>query len=39
VLSARGLYVVEVELLLFLSFWAYALWPRRRAVRLSHQSR
>jgi inner membrane protein len=32
-LSARGLYVVGVELLLFLPFWAYALWPRRRAVR------
>jgi len=32
-LSARGLYVVTVELLLFLPFWAYALWPRRRAVR------
>lgn len=30
-LSARGLYVVMVELLLFLPFWAYALWPRRRA--------
>lgn len=30
-LSARGLYVVTVELLLFLPFWAYALWPRRRA--------
>jgi inner membrane protein len=32
-LSQRGLYVVVVELLLFLPFWAYALWPRRRAVR------
>jgi inner membrane protein len=32
-LSARGLYVVTVELLLFLPFWAYALWPRRRATR------
>ena len=32
-LSRRGLYVVLVELLLFLPFWAYALWPRRRAVR------
>lgn len=32
-LSARGLYVVTVELLFFLPFWAYALWPRRRAVR------
>ncbi|MCY1082190.1 metal-dependent hydrolase [Archangium lansingense] len=32
-LSARGLYVVTVELLLFLPFWAYAIWPRRRAVR------
>ncbi len=31
-LSARGLHVVSVELLLFLPFWAYALWPRR-AVR------
>jgi len=30
-LSARGLYVVGVELLLFLPFWGYALWPRRRA--------
>jgi inner membrane protein len=30
-LSARGLYVVMVELLLFLPFWAYALWPRRSA--------
>jgi inner membrane protein len=30
-LSARGLYVVKSELLLFLPFWAYALWPRRRA--------
>lgn len=32
-LSARGLYVVGVELLLFLPCWGYALWPRRRAVR------
>lgn len=32
-LSTRGLYVVTVELLLFLPFWAYALWPRRRAKR------
>ncbi|REG29503.1 inner membrane protein [Archangium gephyra] len=32
-LSRRGLYVVVVELLLFLPFWAYALWPRRRAVQ------
>jgi inner membrane protein len=32
-LSRRGLYVVAVELLLFLPFWAYALWPRRRAAR------
>ena len=32
-LSSRGLYVVTVELLLFLPFWAYALWPRRRAVQ------
>jgi inner membrane protein len=31
-LSARGLYVVAVELVLFLPFWAYALWPRRREV-------
>ncbi|WP_257453497.1 metal-dependent hydrolase [Archangium lipolyticum] len=30
-LSARGLHVVMVELLLFLPFWAYALWPRRVA--------
>ena len=29
-LSSRGLYVVTVELLAFLPFWAYALWPRRR---------
>ena len=28
-LSARGVYVVGVELLLFLPFWGYALWPRR----------
>jgi len=32
-ISARGLYVVAVELLLFLPFWAYALWPRRRTAR------
>ncbi|PTL82894.1 metal-dependent hydrolase [Vitiosangium sp. GDMCC 1.1324] len=32
-LSARGLYVVQAELLLFLPFWLYALWPRRRASR------
>ena len=32
-LSARGLYVVAVELVLFLPFWAYALWPRRREVQ------
>ena len=32
-LSQRGLYVVTVELLLFLPFWAYALWPRRRSAR------
>ncbi len=32
-LSARGLYVVGVELLLFLPFWGYALWPRRRTAR------
>ena len=30
-LSARGVYVVGVELLLFLPFWGYALWPRRQA--------
>jgi inner membrane protein len=30
-LSARGVYVVGVELLLFLPFWGYALWPRRSA--------
>lgn len=30
-LSARGLYVVAVEFFVFLLFWAYALWPRRRA--------
>jgi inner membrane protein len=29
-LSARGLYVVGVELLAFLPLWAYALWPRGR---------
>jgi inner membrane protein len=28
-LSARGLYVVAVEFICFLPFWAYALWPRR----------
>lgn len=33
-LSARGLYVVMVELVLFLPFWAYALWPRRRTVQI-----
>jgi inner membrane protein len=32
-LSARGLYVVAAELLLFLPFWADALWPRRPAVQ------
>jgi inner membrane protein len=32
-LSPRGLYVVAVELAAFLPFWAYALWPRRRAAR------
>jgi inner membrane protein len=32
-LSARGIYVVLVELGLFLPLWAYALWPRRRAMR------
>jgi inner membrane protein len=30
-LSSRGLYVVAVEFIAFLPFWAYALWPRRRA--------
>jgi inner membrane protein len=34
-LSPRGLYVVAVELFAFLPFWAYALWPRRRAARES----
>ncbi|NMO14490.1 metal-dependent hydrolase [Pyxidicoccus fallax] len=29
-LSARGLYVVAVELLAFIPFWVYALWPRGR---------
>jgi inner membrane protein len=29
--SSRGLYVVAVEFVAFLPFWAYALWPRRRA--------
>ncbi|QRK09925.1 metal-dependent hydrolase [Archangium violaceum] len=33
-LSTRGLYVVMVELVLFLPFWAYALWPRRRTVQI-----
>ena len=33
-LSARGLYVVMVELLLFLPLCGYALWPRRRAAPL-----
>ena len=30
-LSSRGLYVVAVEFFAFLPFWAFALWPRRRA--------
>jgi inner membrane protein len=30
-LSSRGLYVVAVEFIAFVPFWAYALWPRRRA--------
>jgi inner membrane protein len=30
-LSSYGLYVVAVELFAFLPFWAFALWPRRRA--------
>jgi inner membrane protein len=34
-LSPRGLYVVAVEFIAFLPFWAYALWPRRRAARES----
>ena len=29
-LSSRGMYVVGVELLAFIPFWAYALWPRGR---------
>lgn len=29
--SSRGLYVVVVEFFAFLPFWAFALWPRRRA--------
>jgi inner membrane protein len=29
--SSRGLYVVAVEFFTFLPFWAFALWPRRRA--------
>ena len=29
-LSARGLYVLGVELILFAPFWLVALWPRRR---------
>lgn len=29
-LSSRGLYVVGVELLAFIPFWTYALWPRGR---------
>lgn len=32
-LSPRGLYVVGVELLAFIPFWAYALWPRKSATR------
>jgi len=28
-LSPRGLYVVVVELLAFIPFWAYAFWPRK----------
>jgi inner membrane protein len=32
-LSARGLYVLAVEALLFLPAFAYALWPRRAALR------
>ncbi|MDY7227658.1 metal-dependent hydrolase [Hyalangium rubrum] len=31
-LSPRGLYVVVVEFVVFLPFWVYALWPRRRAL-------
>jgi inner membrane protein len=34
-LSPRGLYVVAVEFFAFLPFWAYSLWPRRRAARES----
>lgn len=30
-LSPRGLYVVGAELLAFIPFWAYALWPRGSA--------
>ncbi|MCA9586322.1 MAG: metal-dependent hydrolase [Myxococcales bacterium] len=29
-LSARGLWVMARELVIFLPFWAYALWPRRK---------
>lgn len=34
-LSPRGLYVVAVEFIAFLPFWAYALWPRQRATQES----
>jgi inner membrane protein len=34
-LSSYGLYVVAVELVAFLPCWAFALWPRQRAVRES----
>jgi inner membrane protein len=36
-LSSRGVYVVMVELVAFIPFWAYALWPRlRRRETSSH---
>ncbi|WP_239576331.1 metal-dependent hydrolase [Archangium primigenium] len=37
-LSARGAYVLAVEALLFLPFWAYALWPRRRRPTVAGES-
>ncbi len=32
-LSSRGLYVVAVEFIVFLPFWIYSLWPRRRVLQ------
>lgn len=31
--SSRGMYVVAFEFIAFIPFWAFALWPRRRAAR------